>query len=96
MTSADVSFRKVGVGCFGSLSGTCSSFGGHDVVLRIAELPPELVADDNDVQRGSGLRRVLHSEDDPGRAEKEHNDKEDRDDGPGELDLRTAKYLWRF
>ena len=70
--------------------------GGDDAELRIAKFPPELMADNDDIQRSLRLGGVLGVEDDPRRGqEKNHND-EDWNYRPGKLNLIAAVNLRRF
>ena len=69
---------------------------GHDVLPRIAILPPELVADHRHFERVLRSRRILHGRDDARRRQKEDQDDEDGRDGPRQLDLVASIDLRRL
>src|SRR5437868_4276261 len=68
--------------------------GGHDVRVRVVELPPELVADYVDVHR-RGRRWRLGAEDHWQRDEQDVANDNDRPGGPQDLDDRAAVDLRR-
>jgi hypothetical protein len=70
--------------------------GGDHVVVRVAELPPPLVADDAHVQRVGGRGGVLDRDQRARGDQEEDEDDEQRDDRPGQLDLVAAVDLWRL
>ncbi len=67
-----------------------------DPVLGVAILPPELVAYNRHVERGRRLRCVLDGEDHTCGGQEHHDDDNDRDDRPGQLDLRRTINLRRL
>src|SRR3984957_3073853 len=68
----------------------------NNPVLRILELPPELMTDHRDVKGCPGLWCVLNGEDDSGSCEKENNHGQDRNDCPRQFDLGAAVDLSRL
>jgi hypothetical protein len=54
------------------------------------------MADDGHIDRRRRLRRVLHGVDHARRRQEQHDDDQDRDYGPCQLDLRTPVNLRRF
>src|SRR5262249_55087022 len=69
---------------------------GDDPEAGVAELPPELMTDDGDVERAGWPARVLHGVDHARGGQEQHEHDQARNDGPGELDLRAAVDLGRF
>ena len=63
---------------------------------RVAVLPPELVPDHGDFDRGGRLRRVLDGVNHASRRREQDQDDQDRNDRPRQLDLRAAIHLRRF
>ena len=70
--------------------------GSDDAELGIAELPPELVPDHCYVQGGRRLGSILDGVDHPGRGQKQYDHDQDRNDRPGQFDLRAAIHLGRL
>src|ERR1700691_3076748 len=68
----------------------------NNPVLRILELPPELVPDHGDVEGCRGLWCVLNGEDDPGSCEEENNHNQNRNDCPRQFNLSAAVDLSRL
>src|SRR5208337_127799 len=62
----------------------------------ITKLPPELMANGGDLQSGCRLGGVLDGLNRSGGGQKQHNHDQDWNNGPGQLDLRTAVHLGRF
>ena len=67
------------MGLRGIADGDVQFVGGDDAELRIAILPPELVADDDHIERAGGLGMRLGAEDDAGRGEEQHDHDQDRE-----------------
>ena len=70
--------------------GNMQLIGGHDTELGIAELPPELVADDRNIQCGLRLGRILNGEDNARRGEEQDYDDEHWNHCPGQFNLGAA------
>ena len=84
-------------GARGSLTGTCSSLAVTMPELRVAELPPPLVADDRDLERAGRPRRVLDLVDHArGRQRTARRRSGSGDHRPRHLDLRAAVDLRRL
>src|SRR3989441_4969277 len=69
---------------------------GDDPELRIADLPPPLVADDSDLERVRRLVAAFDPIDVPGGDQKQDDDDQERHDRPRQLDLRAAIHLRRL
>src|SRR5665213_1578788 len=67
-----------------------------DAKLRIAKFPPELMADNDDIQRTSWLAGVLGIEDNARSGQEEDHHDEHRNYRPGKLDLITSVNLRGF
>src|ERR1700757_1426543 len=67
-----------------------------NALLRISKFPPVLVAYYCNLKGGAWLGRVLDSEDHARRREKDHDNDEDRNDSPGQLDLIASVDLRRL
>src|ERR1700679_3237333 len=65
-------------------------------VLRILELPPELMTDHCYIKCCLGPWCVLNGEDDPGSCEEENNHSQNRNYGPRQFDLGAAVDLSRL
>src|SRR6266404_774393 len=70
--------------------------GGDDPQPRIADLPPPLVPDDRDLESLRRLRTPLDREDVPGRHQEQHDDDQNGNHRPGQLDLSAPIYLRRL
>jgi hypothetical protein len=70
--------------------------GSHHVQLGIAEFPPPLVSDDGDLQRVRGRAMVLDGRRDAGSGHHQYEDDQNRDHGPGDLNLIAAVNLSRL
>src|SRR3984957_12432420 len=83
--------RKVGrCGCGGVADRNMEFVGCYDTKSGIAILPPELMADDDDVHRAGGFGDGLGSKDDPRGCQKQHHDDQDRNHRPRKLNLVAA------
>ena len=70
--------------------------GGDDAQLGVAELPPELMADYSDVERGLGFWSVLNGEDDARGCEKQDHHNEHGNHSPRQFHLSAAVDLRRL
>src|SRR4029077_5987414 len=66
---------------------------GNHTEPGIAEFPPKLVSNCGYLQSFSRLRRVLNCVNDSCRHEKKHDNDQNRNDGPGEFNLRASIHL---
>src|ERR1700690_229600 len=69
---------------------------GDDAELGIAKFPPKLMSDCGYLHRLSRLGRVLDCVNHSRRREKKDNNDQNRNDGPGELNLCASIYLRRL
>src|SRR6266852_6013806 len=69
---------------------------GDDAEAGISKFPPKLVSDCGHFHRLSRLRRVLDRVNHSCRSQKKDNNDEDRNDGPGELNLSASIHLRRL
>ena len=67
--------------------------GRDDAERRVAVLPPELMPDHRDFDRGGRLRRVLNRVNHASRRGEQDEDDQDRNDRPRQFDLRAAVHL---
>ena len=91
--SAESSVRNVGVGCAGSLTGTCSSLAVTTFEPRISIFPPELVADHGDLDSAGRRSAFWMPGDHARRRQKQDHHNQNRNHRPGQFDLRAAVNL---
>ena len=70
--------------------------GCNDSQLRIAKLPPVLVSDGGDLDGARGLRSILNGMEYSRRCQEQHDNNEDGNDRPGQLNLRASIDLGRL
>src|SRR5579862_8202287 len=69
---------------------------GNDPQLRVAKLPPVLVSDGGDLDGARGLGSILNGMENSRRSQEQHDNYEDGNDRPGQLNLRASVYLGGF
>ena len=70
--------------------------GGDDPQLRISKLPPVLMSNRDHIQSARRFWSILDRMDDSGSGQEQHNDNQNWNDGPGQLNLRASVHLGRF
>src|SRR6266404_2192455 len=65
----------------------------YDAEGRISELPPELMADRGDLKRCGWFRSILDRVNHASGGQKQNDYDQNRNDGPGQLNLGAAIYL---
>src|SRR6266481_7468157 len=68
----------------------------YDAERRISELPPELMANCGDLKRCGWFRSILDGVNHAGGGQKQNDYDQNRNDGPGQLNLSAAIYLGRL
>jgi len=89
-------FQECGRRMSGIADGNMQLVRCNDAERRVSKLPPELVTDDGDFQSRGGFRSVLDRVNYSGGSQKQDDYDQNRNDGPGQLDLRTPVYLGRL
>src|SRR6267143_7176129 len=65
----------------------------YDAERRISELPPELMANCGNLKRCRWFRSILDGVNHAGGGQKQNDYDQNRNDGPGQLNLSAAIYL---
>src|SRR5262249_50698171 len=86
-------FQERRCGMSGIAHGDMEFVRGDDAELWIAKFPPKLVPDCDDLHRLCKFRRVLDRVNHPRSRYKQDNNNKNRNDGPGQLNLRTSIHL---
>ena len=87
---------EVVVGTCPVLSGTCSSLAVVKAQFIVVKLPPELMADDIDIERRRRHLLILDGKKNARRGEEQDHNNQDGDHRPGQLDLGAAVDLGRL
>ena len=69
---------------------------GNDPQLGIAKFPPVLMPNHGDLYSAGRLWSILNGMDDSGSGQEQHDDDQDWNDCPGQLNLRAPIYLSRL
>ena len=67
-----------------------------DPQLRVAKLPPVLMSDGGDLDGASGFGSILNGVDHSRRGQEQHNNNQNGNDRPGQLNLRAPVDLGRL
>ena len=95
-TSAESRLQRSGHGSLLGADRHMQLIGGREAVFWIVKFPPELMADDIDVEGGRRHLLILDGKENAGRGEKEDHDNQNGDHRPGQLDLGAAVDLGRL
>ena len=89
-------FQESGRGMRGIADRNVQFICSDDPQRGVSKFPPELMADDGDLDRSLGHAGILNGMDDAGRSHEEHQHNEHRNHCPGEFDLIAAVNLRRL
>src|SRR5215510_13343830 len=88
--------EKSGCGLLRIADGHVQLVCGHEAVLKVPKLPPELVTDNRHLNRARWSRCILHLVNDACGGEEKHHNDQHRNHGPGKLYLIAAVNLRWF
>src|SRR4030095_9215189 len=88
--------KKSGCGLLRIADGHVQLVCGHEAILGVPKLPPEMVPDNRHLNRARWSRGILHLVDDARRGQEEHHNDQHRNHCPGQLQLIAAINLRWF